>query len=82
MKKEKSIKKTLKDLYHEKYRAISWENKSGRYKYSKTIFKNNLQGKGVKFIKSSRIVDIYTRLEILLGLKLSGHSDTLTEQLF
>ena len=27
----------------------------------------------------SNIIDIYTRLEILLGIKLSGHSDTLTE---
>ena len=25
------------------------------------------------------MIDIYTRLEILLGLKLSGHTDTLTE---
>ena len=28
---------------------------------------------------SSNIIDIYNRLEILLGLKLSGHTDTLTE---
>ena len=27
----------------------------------------------------SIIIDIYNRLEILLGLKLSGHTDTLTE---
>ena len=27
----------------------------------------------------SNIIDIYTRLEALLGLKLSGHTDTLTE---
>ena len=39
----------------------------------------NLQGEGVKVIEPSNIIDIYTRLEILLGLKLSGHSDTLTE---
>ena len=32
-----------------------------------------------KIIIPSDIIDIYTRLEILLGLKLSGHSDTLTE---
>ena len=37
------------------------------------------QGDGVKIIISSNIIDIYTRLEVLLGLKLSGHSDTLTE---
>ena len=38
-----------------------------------------LQGEGVKIIIPSNIIDIYTRLEVLLGLKLSGHTDTLTE---
>ena len=36
-------------------------------------------GQGVKIIIPSNIIDIYTRLEVLLGLKLSGHTDTLTE---
>ena len=40
---------------------------------------DNLQGEGVKIIIPSNIIDIYTRLEALLGLKLSGHTDTLTE---
>ena len=40
---------------------------------------SDLQGEGVKIIIPSNIIDIYTRLEVLLGLKLSGHSDTLTE---
>ena len=40
---------------------------------------DDLQGEGVKSIIPSKIIDIYTRLEILLGLKLSGHTDTLTE---
>ena len=40
---------------------------------------DNLQGGGVKIIIPSNIIEIYTRLEILLGLKLSGHTDTLTE---
>ena len=40
---------------------------------------DNLQGEGVKIIIPSNIIDIYTRLEVLLGLKLSGHADTLTE---
>ena len=39
----------------------------------------DLQGQGVKIIIPSNIIDIYTRLEILLGLKLSGHNDTLTD---
>ena len=40
---------------------------------------NDLQGEGIKIIIPSNIIDIYTRLEILLGVKLSGHTDTLTE---
>ena len=32
-----------------------------------------------KIILPSNIIDIYTRLEVLFGLKLSGHTDTLTE---
>jgi len=40
---------------------------------------DDLQGEGVKIIIPSNVVDIYTRLEVLLGLKLSGHTDTLTE---
>ena len=40
---------------------------------------SNLQGQGVKIIIPSNLIDIYTKLEILLRLKISGHSDTLTE---
>ena len=40
---------------------------------------SDLQGQGLKIIIPSNIIDIYTRLEILLGLKLSGHGDTLSE---
>ena len=40
---------------------------------------DNLQGEGVKIFIPYNIIEIYTRLEILLGLKLSGHTDTLTE---
>ena len=65
---------------------------SGRDKYIKNDLDNDvarilnldikpkLKGKGVeKIIIPSNIIDIYTRLEVLLGLKLSRHSDTLTE---
>ena len=39
-----------------------------------------MTGQGIeKSIKPSNIIDIYTRLEVLLGLKVSGHSDTLSE---
>ena len=38
-----------------------------------------LQGEGVKLFIPCKIIDLYTGLEILLGLKLSGHTNTLTE---
>ena len=71
----------LESLDFEKYKEIRGESKSGRYKHSKTNFKKrNLKGQGIhKIIIPSNIIDIYVRLEILLGLKLSGRSDTLTE---
>ena len=40
---------------------------------------DDLQGEGFKIIIPSNIIDIYIRLEVLLGLKLSGHTDSLTE---
>ena len=40
---------------------------------------DDLQREGVKIIIPSNIIDIYNRLETLLGIKLSGHTDTLTE---
>ena len=41
--------------------------------------KRNLEGQGAKIIIPPNIIDIYTRLEVLLGLKVSGHSNTLSE---
>ena len=39
-----------------------------------------LKGRGIeKIIIPSNIIDIYTRLEVLLGLRFLGHTDTLTE---
>ena len=47
---------------------------------NKTFSETDLQGQRIeKIIIPSNINDIYTRLEVLLGLKLSGHTDTLTE---
>ena len=46
---------------------------------NKTFDEIDLEGQGVKNIIPSNVIDIYTRLEVLLGLKLSGHTDTLTE---
>ena len=71
----------LKTLDFENYKPKSGEFKSGRYKQSKSNFnKRNLIGQGIeKIIIPYNIIDIYTKLEVLLGLKISGHSDTLTE---
>ena len=40
---------------------------------------DDLQREGVKTITPSNIINIYTRLEVLLGLNLSGHTGTLTQ---
>ena len=39
----------------------------------------SLGGRGMKVIILSSMVDKRTRFEILLGLKLCGHAETLTE---
>ena len=63
---------------------------SGRDRYIKNDLDNDvrsildidkkLKGRGVeKIVIPSNIIDIYTKLEVSLGLKLSGHTDTLTE---
>ena len=46
---------------------------------NRTFDEIDLEGQGVKIIIPSNIIDIYTRLGVLLGLKLSGHTNTLTE---
>ena len=45
---------------------------------NRTFDEIDLDGQGIKIIIPSNIIDIYTRLEVLLGLKLSGHTDILT----
>ena len=76
-----TYKKLLKTLNYENYKPKSGKIFPGRYKNSKNILKPiNLQGHGIaKFIVPSNIIDIYTRFEALLRLKLSGPTDNLTE---
>ena len=71
----------LKTLDFEKYKPKFGDSKSYRYKQFKSNFnKRNLEGQGIeKILNPSNIIDIYTRLEVLLGLKISGHSNTLRE---
>ena len=76
-----TYKQLLKTLNYKNFKPKFGENKSGRYKNTKNILTPiNLQGRGVeKIIIPSSVIDIYTRLEVLLGLKLSGHTNVLTE---
>ena len=62
----KTLPKLVEDIQNKTFEDISDDS-------------TDLEGRGVKIIIPSNIIDIYTRLEILLGLKLSGHTDTLTE---
>ena len=79
---EKKLYNFLKDI---NYTRIKGRNKTSQIIYFNKLinkYKNepDLKGKGVqKIIIPNNIIDIYSRLEILLGLKLSGHTDTLTE---
>ena len=63
---------------------------SGRDKYIKKDLDKDVRrilnlnttlgGRGMeKIVIACNIIDIYTRLEISLGIRLSGHTDTLTE---
>ena len=46
---------------------------------NKTFIEIDLEGQGVKIMIPSNIIHIYTRLKVLLGIKLSGLTETLTE---
>ena len=63
----KTLPKLVEEIQDRTFKEITHDSDS------------DLQGQGVKIIIPSNIIDIYTRLEILLGLKLSGRSDTLTK---
>ena len=80
-KENRTYKKLLDTLNYKNYKHKPGEKNSGRYKNTKNILiPINLQGRGIeKIIIPNNIIEIYTRLEVLLGLKLSGHSDTVTE---
>ena len=62
----KTLPKLVEDIQNKTFEEITDDS-------------SDLEGQGVKIIIPSNIIDIYTRLEILLGLKISGHTDTLTE---
>ena len=80
-KENRTYKKLLDTLNFKNYKHKPGEKNSGRYKNTKNVLiPINLEGRGIeKIIIPNNIIDIYTRLEVLLGLKLSGHSDTVTE---
>ena len=77
-----------KTIYYN--RKLTEGKMSGRYRHIKNDLDNDvikilnldtkLKGRGIeKIIIPSNIIDIYARLVVLLGLKLSGHTDTLSE---
>ena len=88
MKNENDRKTLYNFLTDVGYTGIG-DDKTSQTKFFKRLLKQyknirkeeptNLEGQGVKNIIPSNIIDISTRLEVLLGLKLSGHTDTLTE---
>ena len=78
----------------EDYEPTDGEANSGRYNYNRDHLddgvdrnlnksiecENESDDQGIEKITiPSNIIDVYTRLEVLLGLKLSGDTDTLTE---
>ena len=70
-------KKSSRKLFFTKTLPYLVEDIQNRTFEEITDSSDDLQGDGVhKIIISSNIIDIYTRLEVLLGLKLSGHTDT------
>ena len=76
-----TYKQLLETLNYKNYKHKSGEKNSGRYKNTNNLLVPiHYQGRGIeKIIIPSNIIDIYIRLEVLFGLKLSGHTDTLTE---
>ena len=62
-----TLPKLVEKIQNRTFKEITLDSDSG------------LQGEGVKIVILCNTIDFYTRLEILLGLKLSGHTDTLTE---
>ena len=74
---------------HTNYQPVRGEAKSGRYKYIRDTLDDDVdkilnspylfQVQGMKIIVPSVIIGFWTKLEVLLGLKLSGHTNSLTE---
>ena len=65
--------------------CLTSHDRYNKYDLDKDVSKilnldTKLKGRGIEKITiPSNITDIYTKLEVLLGLKLSSHTDTLTE---
>ena len=66
------VKNFKDDLDNEVIRIVNLDTKNTKPESIK------LEGKRMKMFIPSNIIDIWTRLEALLGLKVSGHTDTLT----
>ena len=78
---EEFYKNVLEDVGFTPKKSKSRGRASKQLKKTLSLFSDtsNLQGEGVKIIFPSNFIDICSRLKVLFGLKLSGHTDTLTE---
>ena len=87
MKNDKN-RQTLYNFLKDVRYSGNGDQKTNQNEFFKGLFKqfgnikqeepDNLQ-EGVEIIIPSNIIDIYTKLEVLLGLKLARHTDVLTE---
>ena len=69
----------MRDALHDLPKVIDQIRNHPLPKIENVEDSSDLEGQGLKFIIPSNLIDNYTRLEVLPGLKLSGHTDTLTE---
>ena len=67
------------NVFHKKLQILVEDFQNRTFDEIIDSYDKDLHGQGVKIIIPSNIIDIYTRIEILLGLRLSGHTDILTE---
>ena len=61
------------------FSSIESPDKNAEIEAGIEVEPEDLEGQGVKNVITSNIFDKWSRLEVLLGLELSGHSDTVTE---
>ena len=69
---DKSFERFFSEIYLKKVAEIE-------SRFVDEELSNHLKRQGVKIVIPFNIIDLHTRIEVLLGLNLSGHTNTLTE---